>query len=188
MIPMHLRSVPPPSETFDHITFMRYLFSYFKPERYLELGVRFGTSFNHLADFCTEAIGVDVIPPKFDLKDNMLYFQMSTDEFFDQIKPKPDIFFDVVFIDADHSHEQSLKDFMNVKDLVIEDGIIFMHDTYPYDEKYMTTEYCNDCYRTPLYIKNNLIDDFEVFTLSINPGLTMIKKLKRNKQVIYFDK
>ena len=43
----------------------------------------------------------------------------------------------------------------------------------------MSNEYT---YKT---IKQNLIDDFEVFTLPINPGVTMVKKIKRNKQLIY---
>ena len=39
--------------------------------------------------------------------------------------------------------------------------------------------------RQPLYIKENLIDEFEIVTLPINPGVTIVKKIKRNKQLIY---
>ena len=49
---------------------------------------------------------------------------------------------------ADHSYEQSLKDFLNVKDRVIEDGFIFFHDTYPYDPSMMDVGQCNDVYKT----------------------------------------
>jgi predicted O-methyltransferase YrrM len=110
---------------------------------------------------------------------------MLTDEYF--AKLSPDEQFDVVFIDADHSHEQSLKDFLNVKDRVIDDGFIFFHDTYPYDVSMTHPLACNDAYRTALYIKQNLIDEFEVLTLPINPGVTMVKKMKRNKQLLWMD-
>jgi hypothetical protein len=93
--------------------------------------------------------------------------------------------FDSVFIDADHSHEQSLRDFLNVKDRVIEDGFIFLHDTYPYDEIFFDPGACNDVYKTALYIKNHFIDEFEILTFPFNPGVTVVKKMKRNKQLIY---
>ena len=43
--PIYLRNVPPPSETFDHVSFFKFLFSWIKPESYLELGVRDGKNF-----------------------------------------------------------------------------------------------------------------------------------------------
>lgn len=181
--PIHLRNVPPPNETFKHTEFLDFLFSYLRPENYLELGVRLGENFVPMAKHCKKAIGVDIDSIKFNLAENMEYHKMTTDEYFKNLSD--DVMFDVVFIDADHSHEQSLKDFINVKDRVIEDGIILLHDTYPYDMSMTHPHLCNDVYKTALYIKQNLIDEFEVFTLPINPGVTMVKKIKRTKQMIY---
>lgn len=183
MQPIHLRNVPPPMETFNHPSFFNLFFSYLKPENYLELGVRDGINFKTVAQYCKHAIGVDIVPPQFGLEPNMTYHTTTTDDYFAQLNP--DEKFDAVFIDADHSHGQSLKDFMNVKDRVIEDGFIFFHDTYPYDESMFNPQLCNDVYKTALHIKQNYIDDFEIVTLPFNPGLTIVKKINRNKQLIY---
>ena len=185
MKPIHLRNVPPPGETFNHVEFLDGLMQWIKPECYLELGVRDGRNFTRVAKHCVKAIGVDVVGLSFELQPNMEYHTLSTDEYFKNLDPN--FKFDAVFIDADHSHQQSLTDFMNVKDKVIEDGFIFLHDTYPYDEVFFSPYACNDVYKTALYIKENLIDDFEVVTLPINPGVTIVKKMKRDKQLIYID-
>jgi hypothetical protein len=181
--PIYLRNVPPPAETFDHPTFLSGVFYWLKPENYLELGVRDGRNFKEVSPFCKKMVGVDICPIPFDLEQNMTFHQMSTDEFFSKLDDTEK--YDCVFIDADHSHEQSLKDFLNVKDRMVDDGFIFFHDTYPYAEYMMDKNLCNDVYKTALYIKQNFIDQFEILTLPFNPGLTILKKIDRNKQVVY---
>ena len=185
MKPIYLRNTPPPNETFDHTSFFEHLFQWFKPECYLELGIRDGINFHRLSKYCKKAIGVDTIPPQIPLEENMEYHQTTTDGFFE--KADESLRFDAVFIDADHSHEQSLRDFMNVKDKVIEDGFIFFHDTYPLNQDYFHPLQCNDVYKTALYIKQNLIDEFEIVTLPIHPGVSIVKKIRRNKQLIYIE-
>lgn len=183
MKPIHLRNIPPPIETFNHIEFLSLISSWVRPECYLELGVRAGVNFQAIAKHCKKAIGVDTSPPPFELSSNMEYHTMYTDEYFENLDE--DIMFDMVFIDADHSHQQSLKDFLNVKDKVVKDGFIFFHDTYPYNEKLFVPNLCNDVYKTALYIKQNLIDEFEIVTLPINPGVTIVKKMERSQQLAY---
>tara|TARA_R110002167_G_scaffold364861_2_gene588006 strand:- start:701 stop:1267 length:567 start_codon:yes stop_codon:yes gene_type:complete len=186
MKPIHLRNIPNSSqspETFNHTGFLDFLGSWIKPECYLELGVRTGVNFQTIAKHCKKAIGVDSQPSPFELNDNMEYHTMYTDDYFNNLDK--DVKFDCVFIDADHSYKQSLKDFMNVKDRVIEDGFIFFHDTYPFNESLMVPWICNDVYKTALYIKENLIDEFEILTLPFNPGVTIVKKMNRDKQLIY---
>ena len=185
MTPVHLRNVPPPDEKFEHTRFFDFLFSYIRPEVYLELGVRCGTNFNAVSKHCKLAIGVDVLPLPFTLGHNQVYYQQTTDSFFKAIGPS--MKFDCVFIDADHSHEQSYKDFLNVKDRVIEDGFIFLHDTYPITDFYICDDGCSDCYKTALKIKSNFIDEFEVLTLPFQPGLSMLKRMNRNKQMAWKD-
>jgi predicted O-methyltransferase YrrM len=162
------------------LTFMA---SYIKPENYLELGVRCGKNFVSVAQFCKKATGVDISPAPFGLHYNMQFIQTSTDSFFEHLDKNE--MFDMVFIDADHSHEQSLKDFLNVKDRVIEDGFVFFHDTYPYDPRMFDPNLSNDCYKTALWIKQNLSEEFEIVTLPINPGVTIAKKMPKNKQLTY---
>jgi hypothetical protein len=187
--PIYLRNVPPPAETFDHVSFFKFFFSFLKPECFLELGVRDGRNFVAVSEYCKKAIAVDIVAQEFngvDVKSEIFeYHTMSTDSYFQNLDRS--IMFDAVFIDADHSHEQSLKDFLNVKDNVIEDGFIFFHDTYPWDESYFDPGACNDVYKTAHYIKQNFIDEFEIVTLPFNPGVTIVKKMNRNKQLIYIN-
>ena len=63
--PIHLRNLPEPLETFDHAAFLAFIASWLKPERYLELGVRTGTSLVAVKDYCKEVYAVDINP--FDL-------------------------------------------------------------------------------------------------------------------------
>ena len=108
-------------------------------------------------------------------------FIQSTDEFF---KALPEgIQFDMVFIDAAHESEQVKKDFLNVLPLVIDDGLIFIHDTYPYSDVMTKPHLCNDCWKAAEWIKQNI--DVEIMTLPFNPGLSIIKKMKRDRQLIW---
>lgn len=183
MTPIHLRNIPPPAETFDHVSFLTFMAKNIKPENYLELGVRCGKIFFSVAQFCKKAIGVDISSCNFELQENMNFIQNSTDVFFENLNEEE--MFDMVFIDADHSHEQSLKDFLNVKNHVIEDGFIFFHDTYPYDSYMFSPNLSGDCYKTALYIKQNLSSEFEILTLPFNPGVTIVKKISKFKQLAY---
>jgi predicted O-methyltransferase YrrM len=183
MKPIHLRNVPPPEETFDHSSFIENLASYIRPENYLELGVRCGKTFKKVSPLCSKATGVDIANPQFVIPNNSVYLETTTDEFFEKISP--DEKYDLIFIDADHSHEQSLKDFLNAEKHLIDDGFIILHDTYPFDSYLFKPELCNDCYKTALYIKQNLYTRFEILTLPFNPGLTLVKKMPQNKQLIY---
>jgi predicted O-methyltransferase YrrM len=177
---IYLRNVPPPSrhplETYDHVGFLYSLAEWIRPERYLELGVRDGRCFKQISSLATEAIAIDVAPLSFTLPENATYLQMYTDEYFEQIRDS-DIVFDMVFIDADHSFEQSYKDFLNVKDKVIPDGFVFFHDTYPYEEFMIAPQFSNNCYKTAIEIRNNFHNEWEVLTLPFNPGVSIAKKI-----------
>ena len=56
--------------------------------------------------------------------------KMTSDEFFAQNKDK----FDLIFIDGDHSAEQSSKDFYNAVEALNECGVILMHDIDQLDD------------------------------------------------------
>ena len=187
MIPIHLRNVPPPIETFNHVEFLVFMAKWIKPECYLELGVRFGDTIWQISNYAKICCGVDsdMSHIKYNAKNNIMLEEKTTDDFFASLDE--DVVFDMIFIDAYHSHEASLKDFINSSKHIIDDGFIFLHDTYPCEKKLTDPYFLNDCYRTPLYIKNNFIDEFEIVTLPFNPGLTIVKKMKRDTQVLTED-
>jgi len=174
MTPIHLRNVPPPAETFNHIHFMQTIAFWLKPERYLELGCRAGASLIPISKLSKEVYAVDMNPPKYTIPDNCKVSICTTDQFFENLDPA--INFDMVFIDADHSYEQCLQDFLNVKDKVVKNGFVLFHDTYPYSKEFMETKVRGDCYRVPMYIRENLHSEWEVVTLPFNPGLSIAKK------------
>lgn len=184
MTPIYLRNLPPPDETFNHVQFLSSFASVIKPEHYLELGVRNAICFNAVAPFCSRVTAVDISPISINEHKNGHIFQGPTDAYFLQLTDET---FDMVFIDADHSHEQSLKDFENVLPRVIDDGFIFLHDTYPSSPHMFAPDKSNNVYLTAKYIKQHYIDQIEILTLPFNPGLTIVKKIPRHKQLIYRD-
>ena len=173
MIPIHLRNIPPPLETFDHSSLLAFFAKWIKPALYVEYGVRSGTSLMQVAPYCEKVHGIDINPIEFTPPKNVTFYQMSTDDYTERILvAKPMI--DMVFIDACHESNQVFKDFEGIYPHVIEDGFIFLHDTYPYDQ-YMTVPHlCNDCYKVPYMIKEKY--NVELVTLPFNPGMTIIKK------------
>jgi len=94
-----------------------------KLDTYLELGVRNGSCFNAIAPLAKgKAYAVD-INPKYEKfckwnkntdkwNKNLVWNGCPTNEFFEKLDKA--VKFDLVFIDACHTHEQSLVDFKNV--------------------------------------------------------------------------
>ena len=74
MKPVHLRTVPPPQETFQHTELFKLIFQFMKPYSYLELGVRWGGNLKELAPYCKQAVGVDFAYSLVNLKINQLIF------------------------------------------------------------------------------------------------------------------
>ena len=64
----------------------------------------------------------------------------TSDIFFENIDK--DQKFDIIFIDADHTYEQVVKDINNSMKHLSANGVIIMHDVYVFDEK--QTVYNND--------------------------------------------
>ena len=84
---------------------------------------------------------------------------------------------DCVFIDADHSYTQSRKDFFNCYNLIDDDGIIFLHDTYPPNALMTHPSRNGDTYK--LYEELSGVewnDKIDIVNLPIYDGLTIIRK------------
>jgi hypothetical protein len=174
-IPIYRRHIPPPIETINHVYIITKILSATssKEKNYLEYGVRNGDSIEPISKLVKIAYSVDInnYLPK---NNNINFFQMSTDAFSDTILK--DINFDYAFIDADHSSKQVLTDFINIYKYINKDGYIFLHDTYPCSPELLRNDYCNDCYLSPIKIRE-LYPDIEMITFPINPGLTIIHKI-----------
>jgi predicted O-methyltransferase YrrM len=156
---------------------------------YLEMGVRTGDSFNVIAPFFKQAYAVEMNSaylPCVSGNVNLNWFCTTTQSFIKkletgEIKEK----FNMVFIDADHKHENSLADFLGISKYVVDGGLIILHDTYPKNEFEEQQCYCWDTYKTAWYIRQNCKEDFEIVTLPFYHGLSIVRKA--NKQLLWKD-
>jgi len=153
--------------------------------RYLELGVRQGNCFNAVAPLAKEAYAVDIknCYKKIKNNKNLVWTCGRTDRFLKTHDPKRK--FDLVFIDAEHSHEGSLNDFKLVFPLVNENGIILLHDTYPPVKELVHPKYCSDSYKTAEYIRNFYSEDCEIVTLPFHYGISVVRKISLGKQLLW---
>lgn len=150
-----------------------------KCKLYLEVGCQHATTINKVTCKGIRAIGVDIV--KQWTLGHFEFYEETSDKFFSHFKEKPD----VIFIDADHAFESVKRDFINALNVLNEYGIIFLHDTDPYEKSYLKPEFCNDSYRIIDWIKENY-KDLDVVTLQADePGLTIIKR-SQDRRVLKF--
>jgi hypothetical protein len=137
-------------------------------ETYLELGVLQGLNIKEVSKYCKRCIGVDVDDKL--LFRNFEFHLKTTDEFFKNFIEHVDI----IFIDADHRFEQVKRDFENSLKCLNIHGIILLHDTDPFEEKYLEQMYCGDSYKMHDWIKENH-PELNLITLPIGvAGITIV--------------
>lgn len=154
--------------------------------RYLEIGIRRGPCFNAVAPLVSkEAYAVDINKECYNgikHNKNLRWFHGNSQDFLKQHDPKKQ--FDLVFIDGDHSHEASLRDFELVLPLMRENGIILFHDVYPPAEEFISKSYCFDTYKTAEYIRKNY-PEYEFVTLPFYFGVGIFRNSK--KQLLWME-
>ena len=108
-----------------------------------------------------------------------LIFVGYSDDFFKRINLPP---IAVGFIDGGHMHDQAKRDFDNLFSLVVEDGYIFLHDTYPSKELHVEERFCGTSYLLRQELENNpMVDCFTFTNSSNNHGLTMVRKKPKDR-------
>lgn len=115
-----------------------------------------------------------------DLSKKAVFFANSSDEFFKVVKFTP---IALAFIDGDHNYGQVKKDFDNMRKLMVENGYIFLHDTYPPDETWTDENRCGTVYKLRQELEKD--DGLDVFTFpkgcAIGVGLTMVRIKPKNR-------
>jgi len=152
---------------------------------YVELGTRGFAQINRIAPYVDRAIGIDI-----ELRDNwkekmdkrVEFYQMSTDKYIEGIGLRIP-WIDMLFIDANHSYEQSYKDFLNYQSHVKPNGIIVLHDSYPPGSKYCVPQYCGDVWKTAWKIRTEWKTEFEIVTIPGSFGVSVIRKA--DKQLMW---
>lgn len=172
--PLYRRLLPPPAETVNHpLLIFSIIYSNNPTDKtYVEYGVRTGTTLRPMSTIVKQSFGVDIQDTPV-VPENCKFYKCQTDQFSTQILPN--LTFHFAFIDADHKFESCMTDFDHIYKYIQPGGHIFLHDTYPCDERFLDEGACNDCYKTPIKIKEKY-PNIELVTLPLNPGFTIIRK------------
>ncbi len=154
-----------------------------RPNRYVELGIYKAQTFNLVAPIFKIAHAVDSNPRSEShiTAPNAVWHNRTTDSFISTLDKQ--FVIDMVFIDALHTHDQSLKDFLGIIPFVRPNGLILLHDTYPYKKQLIIHEKCGDVYKTAWTIRNTMKEEFEIVTLPFYFGLSVIRKA--DKQLMW---
>ncbi len=169
-----------------------------KGNTYLEIGVLRGDTFRKIK--APVKYGVDINQPdeetKSLIKNNVKFFQMTSDEFFEKQAPLLNRF-DVVFIDGLHEYEQVKKDVFNSLKYLSPKGVIVLHDCNPQTEIMQIVpqkqgEWCGDVWKAIPFFRAIL--NKYIFVIDTDYGLGIIappkefiiEKLKY-KELNYFD-
>lgn len=89
----------------------------------------------------------------------------------------------LAFIDGDHNYDQAKKDFLNVINIVVDNGYVILHDTYPPSEDYVDENRCGDVYK----LRQDIEQDprFDCITLTrgtaMGVGLTIVRKKPKDR-------
>ena len=160
----------------EFMPIMREIVKLFRPHTYVELGLRHGYTFNHMTalGIITRVVGVELDTKnlrgvKVKGRPGVELHNMSTDDFAEMWKDP----IDMLFIDADHSFEQSKKDFDNLSKWISPCGIVCMHDTYPLVKRTYTEAWktARAIFKLPEY------SDWEIFTFPGTwSGLSLVRR------------
>ena len=156
-------------------------------ESYLELGVYMGSTLRSMRLNCPNLkslVGVDICPLSQIIycNDNCpsvkVFAETSTDQFFSTNQQK----FDCVFIDACHDYAAVMTDTRNAVASLHDDGLIFLHDTYPNDIASTAHTLCSDAYKAYLELAN--LKQHECVTLPIFSGLTILRPVNPLQRIL----
>ena len=118
------------------------------------------------------------VPGYFD--ENSVIVVDSSDNFFANTKFTP---IALGFIDGEHTHGTSLRDFWNIYEHLVPDGYVFLHDTYPKDKNWLDENACGDVYLTRQALEKDPRLDVFTFTAehtAWGTGLTLVRKKPEN--------
>lgn len=144
--------------------------------RYLEIGVDRGHTLWHMyTQTSAQMYGVDITLQHY-LYGKSKRIQLSeetSDSFFKRQSELDPTAFDVIFIDGDHSAEQTWEDLFNSLALLRDNGVIAMHDTLPIKYEWVDS-HCGTAYQTATRLYESTM--LQVWTLPVFPGLTLVSK------------
>lgn len=158
----------------DYRKIIRTLIETLKPKTYLEVGCRKGETLRYIlnASKKTKLYAIDINDVSKFIPSSVKFFCGNSHE----VGKNWNIPLDMVFIDADHCAESVLKDFELYSKWVSPNGIILLHDTYPSSVEMTNKSENGDAYKVAWMIRMERNDAFEIVTIPVVNGLSIIRK------------
>jgi len=158
---------------------MMELVKLYKPQTYVEVGVKHGYTFNWIAPMVPRAVGIDNrnVEKYINRNPGAEFHCVDSQEFAKTWKDP----IDLLFIDADHRFESVLKDFNAwSKFLTYGTGLCLLHDTHPMTERFLEDDRCSSAWRFAHVMRASEAynQHFEIVTLP-GPvaGLSIVRRI-----------
>jgi hypothetical protein len=151
-------------------------------KNYLEIGVQYGHNFRdiNLPRECKTSVDIKKQVLDFDY---VLDYETTSDNFFKQNTKK----YDMIFIDGDHSFEQSYLDVTNALECLNFEGTIVCHDCYPTTEELASSSFMGTVYKTILKLQMTKLD-LNIFVVNTDCGCGVIQRCaSRDRAFVEYD-
>lgn len=163
----------------------------FAGPRYLEIGVHTGVLFTHVR--ARRKVGVDPAPaipawkwwlhPNTALRGSLV--KATSDEYFADLDPEAE--FDVVFVDGEHTFDQSLRDVEHALAHLSAEGVVLVHDVNPPTEASALCDaaeaarlpggecWCGEVWKAIVWLRAQR-EDLDVHTLDTDFGVGVVRR------------
>jgi SAM-dependent methyltransferase len=158
----------------DHGDLLAALAAFLLPDSYLELGCADRVTFEKVAPHCRMAVGVDRFAVPF-ASGNRVIECSDTVEYMKKCAPAS---FELIFLDSSHEYEATLRELAEIERVIVPNGVLAMHDTYPPNEAQAVSGYCGDVWRAAAFILWGR-KDWEAMTLPAQYGLTLARRMPK---------
>jgi predicted O-methyltransferase YrrM len=159
----------------DHGDLIAALAAFLRPSVYVELGTCNGSTFDRVAPHCGVAFGVDLNVPS-ERQGDPRFVQMDSVEYLKTLRAESVEF---IFLDSSHEYEATLKELVEIERVLVPNGVLAMHDTYPPNEEQERQGYCGDVWRAAadLCIRR---PGWQSMTLPAQYGITLARWRTKN--------
>ncbi|HQU42825.1 MAG TPA: class I SAM-dependent methyltransferase [Pirellulales bacterium] len=152
---------------------------------YLEIGVAGGDCFGAVQAAVKVGVDPDAAVRELNIPGGLLFCSTS-DAFFASVNGRN--FFDLVFIDGLHHHEQVHRDVVHALDCLSVGGVIVLHDCNPRSEEMqrvprVQVEWTGDCWKAVVRLRMSR-PDLNVSVLDTDYGLGVVRR-GRSELVTY---
>ncbi|HWB11668.1 MAG TPA: class I SAM-dependent methyltransferase [Pirellulales bacterium] len=161
----------------NRVEFLNRLIDSYRYRNYLEIGVAGGDCFAAVKAVLKVGIDPDRIVRELSVPGSLLFCAPS-DSFFAALHARN--FFDLVFIDGLHHHEQVHRDVVNSLDCLSVGGTIVLHDCNPRSEEMqrvprVQAEWTGDCWKAIVRLRTSR-PDLNVTVLDTDYGLGVVRR------------